>query len=141
MMSKMMQGNMAMMVPQMLMMVIIPHFFSGFVLGKIPFPLTPSFKGMLQRGVNLSTLDTAYITSMSWRGSLPRSRARAAAHLRGAAGGGQPGQQPDYNKLYATEAENLQITEHKFHLSAAEEKLLRGGKADGVTARGKAKRA
>ena len=33
-----------------------------------------------------------------------------------AAGGGQPGQQPDYNKLYATEAENLQITEHKFHL-------------------------
>ena len=58
-----------------------------------------------------------------------------------AAGGGQPGQQPDYNKLYAAEAENLQITKHKFHLSAAEEKLLRGGKADGVTARGKAKRA
>jgi len=84
MMSKMMQGNMAMMVPQMLMMVIIPHFFSGFVLGKIPFPLTPSFKGMLQRGVNLSTLDTAYITSMSWRGSLPRSRARARQRTRGA---------------------------------------------------------
>jgi len=158
MMSKMMQGNMAMMVPQMLMMVIIPHFFSGFVLGKIPFPLTPSFKGMLQRGVNLSTLDTAYITSMSWyilamfgmrglysivlgAGSTTDDSALMQQQMGMAAGGGQPGQQPDYNKLYATEAENLQITEHKFHLSAAEEKLLRGGKADGVTARGKAKRA
>ena len=66
MMTKMMQGNMTMMVPQMIMMSVIPHFFSGFVLGKIPFPLTPSFKGMLQRGVDLKTLDTAYITSMSW---------------------------------------------------------------------------
>jgi hypothetical protein len=65
-MTKMMQGNMTMMVPQMIMMSVIPHFFSGFVLGKIPFPLTPSFKGMLQRGIDFKTLDTAYITSMSW---------------------------------------------------------------------------
>jgi len=65
-MTKMMQGNMTMMLPQMVMMSIIPHFFSGFVVGKIPFPQTPSFKGMLQRGVDLKTLDTSYITSMSW---------------------------------------------------------------------------
>jgi hypothetical protein len=62
----MMQGNMAMMVPQMAMMGIVNYFFSGFVLGKIPFPLTPSFKGMLQRGISLTTLDTSYVTSMSW---------------------------------------------------------------------------
>ena len=55
-----------MMLPQMLMMGLVNYFFSGFVLGKIPFPLTPSFKGMLQRGINLTTLDTAYVTSMSW---------------------------------------------------------------------------
>ena len=41
------------MVPQMAMMGIVNYFFSGFVLGKIPFPLTPSFKGMLQRGISL----------------------------------------------------------------------------------------
>merc|ERR1719247_1801972 len=48
-MMNMMQGNMAQMVPQMAMMGIVNYFFSGFVLGKIPFALTPSFKGMLQR--------------------------------------------------------------------------------------------
>lgn len=32
-------------------------FFSGFVLVKIPFALTASFKGMLQRGVELSYVD------------------------------------------------------------------------------------
>ena len=47
-MMNMMQGNFAMMVPQMLMMGIVNYFFSGFVLGKIPFALTPSFKPMLQ---------------------------------------------------------------------------------------------
>jgi hypothetical protein len=40
---------------------------------------------------------------------------------------GQPGQPPDYNKLYAAEAENMQIVEHNFMLAGAEEKLLRGG--------------
>ena len=54
------------MVPQMAMMGIVNYFFSGFVIGKMPFPLTPSFKGMLQRGIQLNTLDTAYVTSMSW---------------------------------------------------------------------------
>ena len=65
-MMNMMQGNFAMMVPQMVMMGIVNYFFSGYVIGKIPFPLTPSFKGMLQRGVNISSLETSYITSMSW---------------------------------------------------------------------------
>merc|ERR550537_1605179 len=65
-MMNMMQGNMAQMVPQMAMMGIVVYFFSGFVLGKMPFPLTPSFKGMLQRGVGITTLETSYVTSMSW---------------------------------------------------------------------------
>ena len=39
-MMNMMQGNMAQMVPQMAMMGIVNYFFSGFVLGKVPFPLS-----------------------------------------------------------------------------------------------------
>jgi hypothetical protein len=57
---------MAMMVPQVFMMSVVNTFFSGFVLVKIPFPLTPSFKSMLQRGILLASLDVTYVTSLSW---------------------------------------------------------------------------
>ena len=40
-------------------MGVISFFFSGFVLVKIPFPLTNRFKVMLQRGVDLETLDVS----------------------------------------------------------------------------------
>ena len=49
-MMNMMQGNFAMMVPQMVMMGIVNYFFSGYVIGKIPFPLTPSFKASPRPG-------------------------------------------------------------------------------------------
>lgn len=57
---------MAAMVPQVVMMGVVNQFFSGFVLVKIPFPLTPSFKSMLQRGIPLASLDVTYVTSLSW---------------------------------------------------------------------------
>lgn len=56
------------------MMGVVNQFFSGFVLVKIPFPLTPSFKAMLQRGIPLASLDVTYVTSLSW---CARGRARA----------------------------------------------------------------
>jgi len=143
-MMNMMQGNMAQMVPQMAMMGMVNYFFSGFVLGKIPFPLTPSFKGMLQRGISLTTLDTAYVTSMSWyflvmfgmrglyslvMGSAgPDDMAMMQAQM-GMGQQGQPGQQPDFGKLYAAEAENMQIVEHVWFLDAAEERLLKSKSA------------
>lgn len=61
-----MKGNMLYMVPNMLMMSVISFFFSGFVLVKVPFPITRAFKQMLQRGVDLATLDTSYVSSLSW---------------------------------------------------------------------------
>ena len=61
-----MMGNMAFMVQNMVMMQGISHFFKGYVLVKIPFPLTQGFKGMFQRGLELQTLDTSYVSSVSW---------------------------------------------------------------------------
>ena len=62
----MMKGNITFIVPNMIMMNIIQQFFQGFVLVKIPFPLTNRFKTMLQRGVDLTTLDVTYTSSLSW---------------------------------------------------------------------------
>mmetsp|Transcript_31661 Transcript_31661/g.42886 ORF Transcript_31661/g.42886 Transcript_31661/m.42886 type:complete len:291 (-) Transcript_31661:269-1141(-) len=62
----MMKKNILFVVPNMVMMTIISYFFSGFVLVKVPFPLTSRFKVMLQRGVDLTTLDVSYVSSLSW---------------------------------------------------------------------------
>merc|ERR1712050_235301 len=106
-----------------------------------PFPLTPSFKGMLQRGINLTTLDTAYVTSMSWYflvmfgmrglysivlGANAETDDTKMMQQQMGMGGAQPGQQPDMNKIFAAEAENLQLVEHTWFVDNAEEKLLRG---------------
>lgn len=61
-----MKGQMAFMVQNMVMMQGISHFFQGFVLVKVPFPLTNGFKMMFQRGLDLSTLETSYVSSVSW---------------------------------------------------------------------------
>lgn len=64
----MMKGNMAFMVQNMVMMQGIQHFFSGFILLKVPFPLTVGFKSMFQRGLGteLPDLEPSYVSSVSW---------------------------------------------------------------------------
>merc|ERR1712070_771807 len=55
------------MVQNMIMMQGIQYFFSGFILLKVPFPLTAGFKSMFQRGlVEMPDLDPAYVSSVSW---------------------------------------------------------------------------
>ena len=62
-----MKGQMAAMVQNMVMMQGISHFFRGFVLVRVPFPLTRGFKQMFQRGLyDLTSLDTSYVSSVSW---------------------------------------------------------------------------
>ncbi|KAF2859134.1 transmembrane protein [Piedraia hortae CBS 480.64] len=62
----MMKGNVAMMVPQSLIMGWINAFFAGYVILKLPFPLTPQFKQMLQAGVGTRDLDVRWVSSLSW---------------------------------------------------------------------------
>ena len=56
------------MVQNMVMMQGISHFFQGFILLKVPFPLTRGFKTMFQKGLGefTSNLDTSYVSSVSW---------------------------------------------------------------------------
>jgi len=63
-----MKGQFAFMAQNMVLMQGIGYFFSGYVLVKVPIPLTNGFKGMFQRGLDLGmvTLETSYVSSVSW---------------------------------------------------------------------------
>jgi hypothetical protein len=63
----MMKGNITFMLPNFAMMGFVSYFFSGFVCLKVPFSMPSNrFRLMLQRGVDLSTLDVSYVSSLSW---------------------------------------------------------------------------
>jgi ER membrane protein complex subunit 3 len=65
-MTSMLTKNLSMIVPNMLTAAWVNFFFTGFVVGRVPFPLTQRFRGMLQRGVALKSLDVTYVSSLSW---------------------------------------------------------------------------
>lgn len=66
MMADMMKKNVSGMLPQILMWNFVSYFFTGFVMGKVPFPLSQRFRGMLQRGIDLGSLDVSYVSSLSY---------------------------------------------------------------------------
>jgi len=145
----MMKGNMAMMIPQTLIMSWINAFFAGFVILKLPFPLTIRFKQMLQAGVMTRDLDVRWVSSLSWyflclfglqsvfifilgndNAASQVTQQMAMANPMGAAGGAggapmAPGQ--DIDKLFLAEAENLEVLEYWNALEGVEDRLLRTG--------------
>lgn len=123
-----MKKNMAYMVPQMVMMGWINYFFSGFVMVKVPFSLTLRFKAMLQRGLELQTLDVTYVSSLSWyflnlfglRGlysivlgeNSDMDETKMMQQQMSMGMGGGPAA-PDMGKVYKAEKENLDIVFHE----------------------------
>ncbi|KXT02767.1 hypothetical protein AC578_5463 [Pseudocercospora eumusae] len=135
----MMKGNMVMMVPQSLIMGWINAFFSGYVIMKLPFPLTPQFKQMLQAGVGTRDLDVRWVSSLSWYfltlfGLQPvynfiLGSNNAAAQVTQQMAQAQMGQNPmggqeDPDKIFKAELENLEVIEHRYILDGIEDRLL-----------------
>ncbi|KAF2707730.1 transmembrane protein [Pleomassaria siparia CBS 279.74] len=134
----MMKGNMAMMVPQTLIMGWINAFFSGFVIMKLPFPLTPQFKSMLQSGVGTRDLDVRWVSSLSWYfltlfGLQPvynfilgsnNSATQSTQQMAANPGAGLMGPEQDPDKLFLSESENLEVLEYKWVLEGIEDRLV-----------------
>ncbi|KAI9592027.1 integral membrane protein DUF106-domain-containing protein [Syncephalis fuscata] len=135
-----MKNNMAMIIPQTIIMGWVNYFFSGFVLIKLPFPLTLRFKSMLQRGINTSDMDVAWVSSLSWYFlnlfglrsifNIILGEDNAADGMRdmqamGGMGMAQTGQPQDFNKLFSAEKENLELTVHRWELQNVEKRILK----------------
>lgn len=132
----MMKSQIMNVVPQTIMMGWINAFFAGFVLMRLPFPLTVRFKAMLQTGVATTDLDVRWVSSLSWY-FLNLLGLRAVYNL--ILGGGNSAgdsaamgtnaaalQQPgvDFSKLYAAEADNLELVKHSYILEGIEKRVL-----------------
>ncbi|OQO06302.1 hypothetical protein B0A48_08891 [Cryoendolithus antarcticus] len=135
----MMKGNVAMMVPQSLIMGWINAFFSGYVIMKLPFPLTPQFKQMLQAGVGTRDLDVRWVSSLSWYfltlfglqpvynfilGSNNAANQMQQQMAQAQMGANPMGGAEDPDKIFAAEGENLEVIDHWCVLDGVEERLL-----------------
>ncbi|MGH0153803.1 UNVERIFIED_CONTAM: hypothetical protein FKN15_025095 [Acipenser sinensis] len=106
---------------------------------KVPFPLTLRFKPMLQRGIELLSLDASWVSSASWyflnvfglrsMYSLILGQDNAADQSRimqDQMTGAAMAMPPDSNKAFKAEWEALEIVDHQWALENVEEELMNG---------------
>merc|ERR1711879_842379 len=128
----MMKNQMFFMVSQGLLAYWVSHLFSGFLVAKTPFPLTFQFKSMMQRGVDVQSLEPDYVSSLCWymfvmmsshsliglvQTFLTKSEGNDDDNpmlaMMGSMGGGtnpmMPGAGPDMSKIYKQEQESLEM--------------------------------
>lgn len=123
----------------------VSHLFSGFLVAKTPFPLTFRFGSMLQRGVEVASLDVTYVSSLSWYfiilmtssgllafiGSWKKENTASDDDLNplgpmagmGAQQQNPMGGGPDLQKVFASEREALEIYPHESIVDNAEDEL------------------
>eukprot|EP01123_Difflugia_compressa_P002334 TRINITY_DN13031_c0_g1_i1.p1 TRINITY_DN13031_c0_g1~~TRINITY_DN13031_c0_g1_i1.p1 ORF type:complete len:268 (-),score=37.99 TRINITY_DN13031_c0_g1_i1:22-825(-) len=131
-MGNMAKGQATMIFSQIYMLLlysIIDYFFPGFVAAKLPFALTRGFKGMFQDRIDLPTLEVSYVSSSSWFFLIFSGLRELSVVLLGAGANipiapemNQQQMMFDPTKAFATEAENLNLTQHVW---ACEDSLQR----------------
>jgi hypothetical protein len=133
------KGNLMNYIPQTVIMGWINFFFAGFVIMKLPFPLTDGFKSMLQNGVATPDLNARYVSAISWYFvnllglrpvySLLMGDSTAADQLiqqqqqQPLPNIGGPGG-PKVDKVFAAEAENIQILSHESVFTGIVDRVL-----------------
>lgn len=133
----MLKGNITNVLPMVLIGGWINWMFSGFVTTKVPFPLTLRYKPMLQRGIELVTLDAAWVSSMSWYFlnvfglrsiyTLVLGESNAADTsklLQDQVSGAAMSMPPDPKAAFKSEWEALEIYEHNWALQGVEADLI-----------------
>mmetsp|Transcript_18003 Transcript_18003/g.38424 ORF Transcript_18003/g.38424 Transcript_18003/m.38424 type:complete len:262 (-) Transcript_18003:12-797(-) len=144
----MMKNQMFFMVSQGVLAYWVSHLFSGFLVAKTPFPLTFQFKSMMQRGVEVASLEPGYVSSLCWYmfvmmssysliGLVQNLVSKSDSELddnpmmamMGSVSGGMnpmmPGGGPDMSKVYKQEQESLEMIQHEFVLENIETELWR----------------
>lgn len=59
-------GNALNFIPQTVITWWLNHFFTNYVIMRLPFPLTLKFKEVVQNGIQTRDLDASYTTTISW---------------------------------------------------------------------------
>ncbi|OWB50781.1 hypothetical protein B5S27_g2334 [[Candida] boidinii] len=138
---QMLKGNIANYIPQTVIMWWVNFFFSGFVIMKLPFPLTLRFKSMLQAGVSTPDLDVTWVSSISWYfvnllglksvynlilqdsdivNQLMQQTQQQSPQM-SMPGAGAPATE----KIFKAEAENIQILSFESSLDGIEERFIK----------------